>query len=199
MSIYSSGIVAESFWLSEMKQVVRLLVDGYTWEMIQARSIQNNLFGVSKEYRNYRIYRYLRKRIEGFDKSMYQQMLDADYEVQKLINLVLIAKQYALFYEYLYDVYQEKRLLHDNQVTAHEIEIYLQQKQQQEEQMAHWTDVTLHRLSSRFLTMMLEAGLVTKQTRMYEITPPIYIPDSIQKLIGYEEKCLLEAITGVNV
>lgn len=199
MGIYSSGIVAESFWLSEVKQVIRLLLHGYTWEMIQDLSVQNNLFGVSKEYRNYRIYRYLRKRIEGCDKSMYQQMLDADYEIQKLINLMAIAKQHALFYEYLYDVYQEKRLLHDNQVTALEIRSYLQQKQQQQEQMAHWTEVTLYRLSSRFLTMMVEAGLVTKQNRIYEITPPIYIPDSIQKFIGYEERCLLEAITGVNV
>lgn len=108
MEIYSSGIISESFWSSEVKQVLRLLQDGHTWEMIKEESIQNNLFGVSKEYRNYRIYGYIRRRIEQMDELTRRLMMSTDHEFQRLVNLVAIAMQYRSFYEFIYDVYQEK-------------------------------------------------------------------------------------------
>ena len=51
MKKYSSGLVAESFWFIEFKKFLKLRYEGKTWEEIRTLCLENNLLGISKEYR----------------------------------------------------------------------------------------------------------------------------------------------------
>ena len=111
MEKYSSGLVEESFWFVEFKQFIKLLSEGRTWEEIKSMCLENNLLGISKQYRITRIFAYLKNRIETLDKGMLDLFLESDLQTQKLINLIAIAKYNRLFFEFLYEVYREKVML----------------------------------------------------------------------------------------
>ena len=64
MEKYSSGLVEESVWFVEFKQFIKLLSEGRTWEEIKSMCLEDNLLGISKQYRITRIFAYLKNRIE---------------------------------------------------------------------------------------------------------------------------------------
>ena len=101
MEKYSSGLIEESFWFVEFKQFIKLLSEGRTWEEIKSMCLEDNLLGISKQYRITRIFAYLKNRIETLDKGMLDLFLDSDLQTQKLINLIAIAKYNRLFFEFL--------------------------------------------------------------------------------------------------
>ena len=51
MEKYSSGLVSESFWFIEVKKIIKLRHDGKTWDDIKLLCLEDNLLGISKEYR----------------------------------------------------------------------------------------------------------------------------------------------------
>lgn len=67
MEKYSSGLVAESFWFIEFKSLIKLRYEGKSWDDIKALCLNENLLGISKEYRAKRIFGYLKNRIEAIE------------------------------------------------------------------------------------------------------------------------------------
>lgn len=78
MERYSSGLVSESFWFIEFKKIVKLRYDGKSWDDVKDLCINENLLGISKEYRAKRIYGYLKNRIESIDNDMVDLSISTD-------------------------------------------------------------------------------------------------------------------------
>lgn len=148
MDKYSSGLVSESFWFIEFKQFIKLRADGESWEEIKRRCLEENLLGISKEYRVKRIFGYIKNRVEALDQEMLPLFLNSDLATQKLITLIGAAKGNRLFYEFLYEYYREKHIIGIKEITPSDISIFFKRKQDQNDEIAKWTDVTLKRLRS---------------------------------------------------
>ncbi len=198
MKKYSSGLVSESFWFVEFKKLLKLLREGKDWEDIKVLSLEDNLFGVSNKNRAKRIYGYLKNRIEVLDEDIIDLFMNSDIQTQKLINIIAVAKQNQLFFEFLYEVYREKIILGETELTASDINIFFKNKQDQDQVISKWTDVTFKRLRSSYMNFITEAGLVSSIDREIRITAPIidislenYLKDSGQMQI-------LKAIKGAD-
>ena len=70
MEKYSSGLVAESFWFTELKQIIKLRYSNVSWDEIKKLCVEENLLGIAKKYRANRIYGYLKGRVECIDKEL---------------------------------------------------------------------------------------------------------------------------------
>lgn len=193
---YSSGLVSESFWFIEFKKIIKLKHEGISWEEIKDLCLKENLLGVSKEYRAKRIYGYLKNRISSLDEDIFDIFIMSDLSTQKIIDLMSIAKQNRLFFEFLYEVYREKVLLGETELTDSDINIFFNNKQQQSEDIGLWTDVTLRRLRSSYMNFMVDAGLLTVVNKQKQITPPILDVALEQYLVRKNEVQLFKAITG---
>ena len=198
MEKYSSGLVAESFWFIEFKILIKLRYEGKSWDDIKALCLNENLLGISKEYRAKRIFGYLKNRIEVIEEGYLEIFMHTDLQTQKIINILASAKKNRLFFEFLYEVYREKVKLGALELTASDINIFFKNKQEQDENMSTWTDVTLRRLRSTYMNFLVDAGLLTISDKQKKITPPILDITLENFLKDTGEMQLIKAITGVS-
>ena len=198
MEKYSSGLVSESFWFIECKKIIKLKYDGRSWDEIKAMCLEDNLLGISKGYRAKRIFGYLKNRISTLDEKIMKLFLEGDLSTQKIIILIAVAKQNKLFYEFLYQVYREKVILGSNELNDNDINIFFKNKQDQNEDIASWTDNTLKRLRSTYMNFMVDAGLLTVNGRKKEPTPPVIDITLEHYFKDNGEMQLIKAITGVS-
>ena len=198
MEKYSSGLVAESFWFIEFKILIKLRYEGKSWDDIKALCLNENLLGISKEYRAKRIFGYLKNRIEVIEDGYLEIFMNSDLQTQKIINILASAKKNRLFFEFLYEVYREKVKLGALELTASDINIFFKNKQEQDEIMSKWTDVTLRRLRSTYMNFLVDAGLLTVSDKQRKITPPILDITLENFLKDTGEMQLIKAITGVS-
>jgi len=198
MDKYSSGLVSESFWFIEFRKIVKLRNEGKSWEEVKKLCLNENLLGVSKEYRAKRIYGYLKNRIEALDEDIYGIFMNADLATQKIIVFIAAAKQNRLFYEFLYEVYREKVLLGVCELTDSDINVFFKNKQQQNEVIATWTEITLKRLRSTYMNFMTDAGLLIIMEKQKKITPPILDVNLERYLKNKGEMQMIKAVTGVS-
>jgi len=198
MNQYSSGLVSESFWFTEFKKIVKFRNEGKSWDEIRELCLNENLLGISKEYRAKRIYGYLKNRIEALDEDVYEIFGNSDLATQKIIVFIAAAKQNRLFFEFLYEVYREKVLLGVNELTDSDINVFFKNKQQQDGTIAAWTDVTLKRLRGTYMNFMADAGLLTIIDKQKKMTPPILDVILERYLKDKGEMQMIKAITGVS-
>ena len=198
MEKYSSGLVSESFWFIEFKKIIILFNDGKSWDDIKDLCLNDNLLGISKEYRARRIYGYLKSRVDVLDEGLINIFIDGDLASQKIINIIAIAKKNRLFFEFLYEVYREKVLLGAIELTDSDINIFFRNKQDQDENISKWTDVTLKRLRSTYMNFLTDAGLLTLIDKQRRITPPILDITLENYLKDNGEEQMLKAIRGTD-
>lgn len=198
MEKYSSGLVSESFWFIEVKKIIKLRHDGKTWDDIKILCLEHNLLGISKEYRAKRIFGYLKNRIEVLEDGLVEVFIHSDLNTQKIINIIAMAKRNRLFFEFLYEVYREKVQLGAIELKDSDINIFFNNKQDQDEDVSKWTDVTLRRLRSSYMNFLTDAGLLTISGKQKKITPPILDVTLENYLKDNGDSQMIKAITGVN-
>ena len=198
MEKYSSGLVSESFWFIEFKKIIKLRNESKSWDDIKNLCLNNNLLGISKEYRARRIYGYLKNRVNVLDEGLINIFINADLTTQKIINIIAIAKKNRLFFEFLYEVYREKVILGAVELTDSDISIFFKNKQEQDEDISKWTDVTLKRLSSTYMNFLTDAGFLIVIDKQKRIAPPILDISLENYLKDNGEKQMLKAIRGAD-
>lgn len=198
MEKYSSGLVSESFWFIEFKKIIKLRNEGKSWDDIRDLCLNDNLLGISKEYRAKRIYGYLKNRVDVLDEGLINIFINADLTTQKVINIIAIAKKNKLFFEFLYELYREKVLLGAIVLTDSDISIFFKNKQEQDEDISKWTDATLKRLSSTYMNFLTDAGFLTVIDKQKRITPPILDISLENYLKDNDENQMLKAIRGID-
>ncbi len=196
MSKYSSGLVSQSFWFVEVKKIISLLNGGANWEEIKILAYEENLLALAKISRIKRVYGYLKNRIMTLDGHMLQLFETSDLQTAKLINLIAIAKENRLFFEFLYELYSDKANIKYIDLTPADISIFFKEKAKQDELVASWNEVTLKRLSSAYINFMTDAELLTVVNKSYQVTPPILDIELEDYLISSGEAYIIKALTG---
>jgi len=194
---YSAGLVSQSFWFVEIKKIIKLINDGMTEEEIKKLCINENLFGVMKEYRAKRIYGYIWNRTKRLDKVMIELFCSSDIATQKVINLISILKSDRLFLEFMFEVYREKNILGVNVIEDSDVNIFFKNKEIQSEDVAAWSDVTKRRLRSIYINYLIDSNFLTVVEKRKTITPPILDIALERYLEANGDDTILKAITGV--
>lgn len=195
---YSAGMVSKPFWFVEFKKVIKLLQEGYSFDDIKKMSLEENIFGVAKEYRGKEIYNCVTHRAKVFDDEMINLFCVSDITTQKVMALISVLKTDKLFYEFMYEIYREKVMLGVSELEDSDISIFLKNKQAQDEAVASWTDYTLKKLRNSYINYLRDAGMISENAGKKEITPPILDVALERYLQSQNEQQLIKALTGVN-
>lgn len=196
--IYSAGLISQSFWFVEMKKFVRLVYDGKTEAEIKKLCVEENLFGVTNEYRAKRVFGYIRNRVKKLDKALIELFCNSDLATQKLINLTAIIKGDRLLFEFLFEVYREKVLLGVPVIEEADLNVFFKNKGMQDETVESWTEETKKRLKSVYINFITDANLITVSNKVKQITPPILDMEFERYLEANGDFAIIKAITGVN-
>ena len=161
-SEYSAGAVKMSFWFAEFRKVVTMLRSGKTIQEIKALAVNENLFSAATAMRSGQIWSTVSARVTSLPDDYYILFEDSGLETQKLIALLSVMETDALFFDFMNDVYKEKLIIGDTQITDADIRVFFADKQRQSEKVSAWTDETLIRLQRCYKTYLSEAGLLER-------------------------------------
>lgn len=195
---YSAGAVKLSFWFMEFRKVVELRGEGKTYEDIKQLSQEENLFATSTPARAKQICSTVTTRVQSLDDSFYPVFSESDLSTQKLFNLAAVMASDTLFFDFVYEVVREKMIIGSNELADSDVRIFFKDKQQQNEKVAEWTDITLNRLGRCYKTMLYEAGITDKAKETRKIFRPILDPMFERWLNEHDMGVLVKALTGVR-
>ena len=195
---YSAGAVKHSFWFMEFRKVVSLRAEGKTWDEIKQLNEDENIFGAPTPLRANQIWSTVSGRIKCLDDSFYPVFQSCDVSAQKLFALVAAMAYDTLFAEFVYEVIREKLIIGSNEYADSDIRIFFKNKQEQDEKVAKWTDVTTKRLGACYKTLLFEAGLTDKGKDLRKILKPILDPAMERWLLDQNMEYYIKALTGVR-
>ena len=195
---YSAGAVKHSFWFMEFRKVVSLRAEGKTWDEIKQLNEDENIFGAPTPLRANQIWSTVSGRIKCLDDSFYPVFQSCDVSAQKLFALVAAMAYDTLFAEFVYEVIREKLIIGSNEYADSDIRTFFKNKQEQDEKVAKWTDVTTKRLGACYKTLLFEAGLTDKGKDLRKILKPILDPAMERWLLDQNMEYYVKALTGVR-
>ena len=195
---YSAGAVKHSFWFMEFRKVVSLRAKGKTWDEIKQLNEDENIFGAPTPLRANQIWSTVSGRIKCLDDSFYPVFQSCDVSAQKLFALVAAMAYDTLFAEFVYEVIREKLIIGSNEYADSDIRIFFKNKQEQDDKVAKWTDVTTKRLGACYKTLLFEAGLTDKGKDLRKIFKPILDPAMERWLLDQNMEYYVKALTGVR-
>ena len=195
---YSAGLISQSFWLAETREIIKLKKDGTAEEEIKKMCIEEDLFNTQRESYSLRIYRDVTRRLKNIDNELIDIFLSSDISTRKLINLYLIAKNDRLFFEFLFEVYREKNFIGAKSLSKSDLNTFFNNKELQSDIVKGWVETTKAKLKNLYFNFMTEANLLTDKDGEKLITPPILDPRLENYLELNGDVAILKAIMGVS-
>lgn len=193
---YSAGMVSSLFWLSETRKTAQLLKDGTDVKAIRVLAQTENIYQVKNEIRARKIANVIIKRLHSLPVDCFELIVTGDIATVKLIILISIMKTDRLFFEFIHQVYRPAILLGETVITDLAINSFFDEKKQQNETVAAWTEMTTKKLKQQYIKNLLDAGVIQNEAEQRKIIIPL-VDYNLRKLLedhGFTP--YLNAITG---
>lgn len=193
---YSAGMVSSLFWLSETRKTAQLLKDGNDVNAIRVLAQTENIYQVKNEIRARKMANVIIKRLHSLPVDCLELIVTADIATAKLIILISIMKTDRLFFEFIHQVYRLAILLGEKIITDRAINGFFDEKKQQNETVAAWTEITTKKLKQQYIKNLLEAGVIQNEAEQRKIIIPL-VDYNLRKLLedhGFTP--YLNAVTG---
>lgn len=194
---YSAGLMSQSCWFVEFKKMVQMRSDGLDEQAIRKECLENNLFGAVNENRTKRMYGYLKNRLQNLDDDGIRLFMNSDLGTQKLLNLIAILRGDRLFFEFVFEIYRERAILGQLEITDQDVNVFFRTKGNQSDEVENFSDSTKKHLKSNYLNCMTDANLLRQDGRKRMITVPIMDNRLATYLELCGDKAILSAISGV--
>ena len=114
---YKTSIKGTSFWYNESIKTVKLMLKGLSKTEINTLTSNENTYQVATLTRSKTISNTTYNRMSIYDNKLLEMFINTDVTTSKIMVMISIIRTDRLFYEYMYDVYREHRLLGDKQLT----------------------------------------------------------------------------------
>lgn len=188
MPKYSAAIISHNLWFPEFNIYLNLILQGKTVLEVNKLSDAENILQERTPTRAKQISRILGHRVEALPESIIELYPSLDLSNQKIVDFISIMLCSKLISEFMYEVYRDELILGDMQLNDSEIQAFLTRKQGESEQIAGWTDQTIHRLKSALKTFLRDTGLVTGENNgIADKVTPIFLDDRLVQLMKDEK------------
>lgn len=157
---YNSNLLRDSFWLNETRKTAELILEGLSKEEIMDLSLNENIFGQNSERRKRDIVQTMYKRLNDFPEEILEYFLRVDVTSAKIFVLISILRNDKLFFEFMYEVFREHILIGNYILRGRDFDIFFNNKATQNEKVDSWSESNIYRLSSRYRTVLNEAGVL---------------------------------------
>jgi len=159
-NIYSASLTGEPFLFYEIRQVAKLIINGFDQEKIRYEVMNNNKFQYATEKSIPKRFTAVNKRLMVLDEREIYFLAEKPSETAKIINLYAIMKSNRLLSEFIFEVLAEKFENHNYFLEKLDLIGYFNSKKEQNEIVAAWKDYTFVKLRQVFLRILFEAGIL---------------------------------------
>ena len=171
---YSGSLTREQFLFYETRVVARLLADGLTREEILHAVKQDNLFQFPTERMVASICNTCLRRLEGLNSAeLVQALAVGAQEDAKLINLYAMMRDNRIVWDFMVSVIGEKYRTQDYELTLSDLNMFFLHLQEQNDQIAAWSDSTVRKIKQVLKRCLLECGYLesAKSPRLAPVFP----------------------------
>ena len=171
---YSGSLTREQFLFYETRVVARLLADGLAREEILKAVKQDNLFQFPTERMVASICNTCLRRLEGLNSAeLVQALAVGAQEDAKLINLYAMMRDNRIVCDFMVSVIGEKYRTQDYALTLSDLNMFFLHLQEQNDQIAAWSDSTVRKIKQVLKRCLLECGYLesAKSPRLAPVFP----------------------------
>jgi Txe/YoeB family toxin of Txe-Axe toxin-antitoxin module len=192
---YNGCLTAEQFLFYEMRIVSKQYLENKSVENIIEYIKRDNLFQYPTERMINRLTRACYKRLAalGNNKLVYE-VANAPVEVAKQINLYAMMRYNRLIREFMEGIVGEKYRQQDFSYTKKDINMFFSRLQEQNDDVAAWSDQTIMKLKQVLTKCLIETEMLdsVKDTTLN----PIFISAELET--GIRENNDLTALAAFN-
>lgn len=161
---YSAKLTGESFLLYEFKIIAKLKKEGFSDKYIRKMVLEENLFQYKFKSSITRRLTPLLQRVNILDNTLIDMLIDDPLGNGLVINLYAIMKNDRLFFEFMNEVVKEKLQNTNEIIEKKDINIYFEQKAEQNEIITKWSDATIQKLKQVIKKILSEAKVIHLKT-----------------------------------
>lgn len=194
---YKSTIKSRPYLYKETKKASILVNEGLDVENLKEKSLQDNIFQLESEARKKEVASIITARLKDLDKQIIYNIENSNVETSKVLVLYAILKTDRLFFEFINEVYKEKILLKDLFIKDKDFNVFFQNKREQSEKVASWSEYTFKKLKQVYIRILFESGLIVNQKGDREIKIPIIESEVKDYLYNIGDGVYLNAILGI--
>lgn len=178
---YSSAIKNFGLLFLETKRAAIMLDEGFTYEQIVRKSIEQNIFQIKKERRRKELPAKIIKRLNTLEKNQIHIIAVEDLIISKILIFIALIKTDILFFEFMLEVYKNKRetikILEDKDFM-----LFFEYKAESSNIVGNWKTSNLKKIKSSYKKILLDVGLLYKNKNELTIIKPILDVDSINAI-----------------
>lgn len=194
---YKSTIKSRPYLYKETKKASILVNKGLDVNDIKEKSLQDNIFQLESEARKKEVASIITARLKDLDKQIIYNIENSNVETSKVLVLYAILKTDRLFFEFINEVYKEKILLKNLFIKDKDFNVFFQNKREQSEKVASWSEYTFKKLKQVYIRILFESGLIVNQKGDREIKIPIIESEVKDYLHSIGDSVYLNAILGI--
>ena len=171
---YSGSLTREQFLFYETRVVARLLADGLAREEILRAVKQDNLFQFPTERMVASICNTCLRRLDGLNSTeLVQALAFGAQEDAKRINLYAMMRDNRIVWDFMVSVIGEKYRTQDYELTLSDLNMFFLHLQEQNDQIAAWSDSTVRKIKQVLKRCLLECGYLesAKSPRLAPVFP----------------------------
>lgn len=194
---YKSTIKSRPYLYKETKKASSLINRGLSIEEIKGKSLEDNIFQLESEARKKEVASIITARLKNLDEHIIYSIENSNIETSKVLVLYAILKTDRLFFEFINEVYKEKILLKDLFIRDKDFGVFFQNKREQSEKVASWSEYTFKKLKQVYIRILFESGLIANQKGDKEIIVPIIENEIKEYLYSIGDKVYINAVLGI--
>lgn len=194
---YKSTIKSRPYLYKETKKAASLINTGLQLDDLKEKSLDDNIFQVESETRKKEVASIITTRLKSVDQYIISRIESSNIETSKILVLYVILKTDRLFFEFINEVYKEKILLKDLYIRDKDFGVFFQNKREQSQKVASWSEYTFKKLKQVYIRILFESGLISNQKGDREIKVPIVESDVKDYLYKIGDKIYINAILGI--
>ena len=160
------AITSENFYYTDIKRTAKIVMDKrYSREELIEIIKEKGIIEYNTEY--------------NFNKKFLSiKLAEESPDIGKFINLFSIVLNERIFYDFFNEVIKEKYFLLDYYITNDEFISFMNEKEEQEEEIKNWSSETKRKIIVKIKAFLVESGYLVKTETGYKIIRPL-IPDDI--------------------
>ena len=173
------AITSENFYYTDIKRTAKIVINNkYSKEELIKIVKERGIIEYNTEYNFNKKFLSIYKRLNKLNDFLITKLAEDSPDIGKFINLFSILLNEKIFYDFFNEVIKEKYFLLDYYISNEEFVNFMNEKEDQEEEIRAWSDETRRKILVKIKGFLLEAGYLTKIDKGFKIIRPL-IPDDI--------------------
>ena len=167
------AITAENFYLIEMRNTCKFILENKTEEDLKNLLKANNILETVSESNFSKKFNTINKRLKSLTDNLKKQIVDTDLASVRFINLYSILCNERFILEFLEEVVKEKYDNYDYYIKESDFSNYMETKSEQSKVIQNWTAEGKRKMLVKVKNFLTEGGFLEKNKDGYKIIKPI--------------------------